>query len=325
MAIEDFAAAMAAAGVPCPVTPRPTGRMETFTVVGDRPKKDSGWYVLSENAGRMYGVFGCCKRYGTESITWQSDGPALSSEERARILHQAEIARAAREAERERRHQQAEYRAARIWDEATPTPVHEYLTRKRVHSHGLRVANWYRYIPERRLRVTIPAALIIPMYQTRGELVSLQAIFRDDHNALGRDRDFLPGGRRHGVYYRLGERSDIVVICEGYATAATVYEVTGYTTVIAFTAGNLRAVAEKIRGWLPHSEIILAADNDAYVTQPVENPGVHYATIAAHAVGGMIAVPRFEGQMREQSDFNDLMVSESPAEVAHQINNAVTP
>ena len=53
-----------------------------------------------------------------------------------------------------------------------------------------------------------------------------------------------------------------IIITEGYATASTIYDVTGIITVCAFNAKNLRPVAEIIRAKCPEARIIFAADND---------------------------------------------------------------
>ena len=93
---------------------------------------------------------------------------------------------------------------------------------------------------------------IILLYNSGGELVNLQFI-----SETGGKR-FLSGGKKKGCFYCAGESdTSKILICEGFATAASVYENTGYLTVIAFDAGNLKEVAITIRAFVPDAEIII--------------------------------------------------------------------
>ena len=86
-----------------------------------------------------------------------------------------------------------------------------------------------------------------------------------------------------------------MLICEGYATGATLHEETGLRVYLAFTANNLLSVGRIVRDKLPNAEIVLCADND----KSKGNPGLTKATEAAQAVGASLAVPPIWG------DFND--------------------
>jgi putative DNA primase/helicase len=88
-----------------------------------------------------------------------------------------------------------------------------------------------------------------------------------------------------------------VIICEGFATAATLHEQTGSRVYLAFTANNLLSVARIVKEKLPNAEIVLAADND---TETAGNPGLTKATEAAAAVGGSVIAPPIPN-----ADFND--------------------
>ena len=75
------------------------------------------------------------------------------------------------------------------------------------------------------------------------DLISLQYIGGDGN------KRFLAGGRTGGGLCRLGLLSGAatIVICEGYATGATIHAATGDPVVIAFTCGNLLAVGKAMR------------------------------------------------------------------------------
>lgn len=67
---------------------------------------------------------------------------------------------------------------------------------------------------------------------------------------------------------------------------------TGCAVAVAFNCGNLLAVARALRAKFPAVRLVLCADDD--IRTP-GNPGLTRAREAARAVGGFVAVPRFEG------------------------------
>ncbi|QWF69659.1 toprim domain-containing protein [Methylomonas paludis] len=219
----------------------------------------------------------------------------VQAAERARI--KAEQRR--RTAEQLEQLEKASRRAQAIWSAAAPAPVdHPYLARKQVKPYGLRLGCWKRVIKTddgRHNTLLIEGCLLVPMFCETGTLSSLQAIFPDKHPVLDRDKDFLPSGGLAGLFWWLGAKTDKVLICEGYATGATLHEESGYRVYLAFTANNLMAVGRIVRAKLPAAEIVFCADND----QSAGNPGLTKATEAAADVGGSVAVPPIVG------DFND--------------------
>jgi len=223
----------------------------------------------------------------------------ITAVERERI--QAEQQR--RHVEQQVRQDKAAHKAAAIWKAAQPAlPDHAYLLRKQVKPHGLRVGTWKRSVKDdlgQYRPLIIENALLVPMFDQAGVIRSLQAIFTEKHPVLDRDKDFLPGGGRAGLFGWIGPRTDKVLICEGFATAATLHEESGYRVYIAFAANNLLAVGRIVREKLPDAGIVFCADND---TQTPGNPGLTKATEAAQAVGGSVAVPPMDG------DFNDYAI-----------------
>jgi putative DNA primase/helicase len=220
----------------------------------------------------------------------------LSDQERQEI----ENARRKREAAEVVKHDQAAGRALQIWQAAKPAANdHPYLRKKQIKPHHARVSQWRRFvdIDGERKPIVIDNALLIPLFDASGNIRNLQAIFPEKHPLLNRDKDFLAGGALAGLFGWIGKRTDTVIICEGFATAATLYEQSANRTYMAFTAGSLLAVAKTVREKLPKAKIILAADND---TRTKDNVGLTKATEAALAVGGLVAVPPIP-----DADFND--------------------
>ena len=261
--------------------------------------------------------------------------PPAEAEERRR-KREADAKRDAEE--RERRYARAAAAAEAMWAEAEPhLGGHAYLTRKGILQPGkVRVGvyrRWHRAEGEDEGReIEVPGALLIPIRDAGGHMTSVQAIFPDAMNPLGRDRDYLPGGRKQSCYFNIGRPSgreaEPVYIAEGYATACSIVEASGGAlVVVAFDAGNLEPIAKVMREKLPHARLIICADNDQFSRADGStcNTGVISATAAAQAVGGLVAVPQFRSLEGEPTDFNDLHQCEGLQAVAHQLLAAREP
>ena len=148
-------------------------------------------------------------------------------------------------------------------------PFKHYLITKQIKPHGARLGSWQRTIQDEQGKhqtLIIENVLILPTYNAAGKIRSLQAIFPEKHPLLGRNKDFLPGGQVAGLFWWIGPKTDKVLICEGFATAATLHEETANRVYMAFTANNLMAVGLIVREKLPDAEIVFCADNDAATT-----------------------------------------------------------
>lgn len=247
--------------------------------------------------------------------------PAAAAARRAQ--REAEQAREA--AELEQRQARAATDAQAIWEAAQPSTDHPYLTRKGITAPGkVRVGTYWRWFDGGSIEVE--DALIIPIRNPAGQLVSVQAIFPDARNALERDRDYLPGGRKQGCYFNIGmptgEVGETVLIGEGYATCASSHAATDCMAVVAFDAGNLVDVAQAMRAKLPHARLVILADNDRFGRK---NTGVIKASEAAQAVDGLVAVPQFASDDGQPTDFNDLHALEGLDAVTEQILAAQPP
>ena len=128
---------------------------------------------------------------------------------------------------------------------------------------------------------------------------------------------FAKNSRKEGCFHPVGGMDalagvPVLVIAEGYATAATLSEALGHVTVSAFDSGNLLPVAQALHQKYPDKPIIIAGDDDLNVGATLGiNPGRVKATEAARAVGGKAIFPIFApGEQSADSkvftDFNDL-------------------
>jgi putative DNA primase/helicase len=75
---------------------------------------------------------------------------------------------------------------------------------------------------------------------------------------------FKADGKIKGSYHSFGGKPvHTLLICEGYATGASLHQATGYPVAVAFNAGNMEAVAVALRAKLGAAiKIIICADND---------------------------------------------------------------
>lgn len=327
--ISEFREAMRVNGVPYTGEIVADGELHRCYVEGDRRGSQNGWYVLY-NDGRPAGAFGSM-RAGREKHTWTAKGTKpLTAAERTRLKKEIEENQAGRAAELAKERAEAAAKANSIWDAAADATDHPYLKRKQVKGYGLKTATWVKdYGTDSETGEVrgqrIANALLVPVHNVHGAIVSLQAIFADNRNALKRDKDLLTGGEKQGCWYTIpaAAPNSPVVICEGYATGASIHMATGFEVAVAFDAGNLLLVAEQIRSVAPKRIIVVAADNDQWTTAPIANPGLNSAKKTAKAVRGVIAVPKFKTLDGHPTDFNDLLVREGLGTVKAQILAAV--
>ena len=280
---QQFSAAIAAAGLLAPDYINADGAIHRFPT-GGRRGDDSGWYMLHTD-GTAAGAFGCW-RTGLQSTWCAKSDKAMTPAELADHRQRIKAMQAQREADTLATQQRASKTAAALWSQADPAAAHAYLSRKGIQPHGVKVS---------------ADKLLIPMRDTAGKLHSLQTIMPEG------DKRFHPGGRVKGCYHSIGKPAGVLIVCEGYATGASIHEATGHAVAVAFNAGNLEAVALALRAKYADLKIIVAADDDH---QTDGNPGKAKATAAALAVCGLVAVPTFptseDGRPDKATDFNDL-------------------
>ena len=275
------------------------GQLHRFKADGDKAR--NSWYVLHAGPPAA-GAFGCWRRGFKD--TWHGGKTDLTQAQWETVRRQWREAEAAREHAEAKRQAEARRVAAWIMHRAKPAdPAHGYLAAKAVKPAGQLIE--YRH------------ALALPLCDAAGTLHSLQFISADG------TKRFLTGARVAACFFTLADKADgPLVICEGFATAASISEVTSFSTVAAMNCGNLPAVAVALRAKWPAREFILAADNDAWTPG---NPGLSKATEAAKATGGKLGVPSFPDTASKPTDFNDLARIEGRAEVLRQIKAAASP
>ena len=302
--IEDqFGAAMTAWGLN-PVEIIADGERHRFDCDDEKRGKKSGWYRLHGD-GVPAGSFGSWKDDINEKWCSKSD-QALTPIERTEYRDRIDKARQEAELTRLQLEADAARACTRIMAGAIDaTDDNAYCVRKGIKPYGLKEFKDKR-------------TLIVPIRDGTGSVTSLQFIYQD-----GAKR-FKTHGKVTGCYYSFGGKpGEVLLICEGFATGASLYQATGYPVAVAFNAGNLEAVARVLRAKLPSIRIIICADNDRFNIKG--NVGMVKAQAAALAVGALLAAPIFQSDDGKLTDFNDLHQSESIAAVQRAIAGAVQP
>ena len=281
------------------------GRMKRVKTEDDRREK-RGWYSLHEissNEGEriIVGSFGVWHGGDNNAQKISIEKGALSTEQAEALKKR--IADDKRQAayEKAQAEELAAKEAARVWRQYLPEGESEYLTKKGVKAHGLRFSPGEKNL------------CVVPMADASGKIWGLER--------LPDKRSWPKGCAKKGHFHTIGVIRDLVLIAEGYATGATLFEATGLPTVIAFSANNLPPVAQAIRKAHPRAKIILCADDD-YTTN---NDGMRYAEIAALSVKGRTVKPVFAVDRAGQkiTDFNDLAALEGLPVVRAQVQAVV--
>lgn len=196
-------------------------------------------------------------------------------------------------------------RSQGFWDSSKTSGDSKYLKLKGVGSYGIRFI-------ENQSGFTV----VVPARNSAGSLKAVQFL-----NPDGTKR-FPKGSSVVGLFHALAKVKNGVDIgiAESYVTAATCYELSGISTLCAFSSGNLAAVAKIVRDKYPDSRIVVFADNDRHND---DNPGVKFAQRAVSVVGAnsALAVPCFGAILpaKDASDWNDLIKHRGMDEACTQI------
>ena len=212
-----------------------------------------GWYVLHEitletGETALIGSFGYWQ--GAEKFS-DKIAPGkehkLSKEQLEAIRKQHAEATKRAEAQRKADAEKASQEATRAWYKYQPEGESQYLQRKGVRAHGLKFAP------------SGNGTLAVPMKDTNGKVWGLQIIRGKDRAANKMEKEYWPKGlNKKGHFHTLGSitpQTKIILVAEGYATSATLYQASDIATVVAFDAGNLQEVASAIHKAYPRAHI----------------------------------------------------------------------
>jgi putative DNA primase/helicase len=277
-------------------------------------RNKSLWAIGSEweYKGNMYFLVNYGDWKNASKLTWKSFDPRKQTKSFNRKSQENIAAmQAVQKFEQEKKNNECAEKWGPIFDSAdSPNLVHEYLVNKKITSnHSARILNG--------------DTLLIPAYDSK-KFVGVQMIFRDSisNNFIKR---FSGGIKLRGSFSHIGnvKTADVVYICEGFATAATINEVTDTPVLITFNCENILPAIKEFRLINKYARLIICADNDHSRTNKQtgrpENIGVIKARQAARKLSNCIVkVPQFSTIYPELTDFNDLFQQE-PDQLPEQL------
>lgn len=322
---DDVLAQLTAAGLR--VERLEVGKLRRCHVEGDKERR--GWYHLHEmrlanGNDLIVGSYGIWRANTNNATKIELAKQELSQEQRdslrKRLAEDKRLAEQARKADAKR----AADQAAAAWRKCTEQGDCDYLQRKGVGAHGV------RFSPS--------GSMVIPMLDVSGAVHGLQVIRSRKAAQAGQGRrlekEYWPKGLiKKGRFHLLGMASGaaVILVAEGYATAASLFEATGLPVAVAFDAGNLAPVATVLRHRYKTAKLLVCADDDTWSDG---NPGVTAASAAAMEVGGAFMAPTFadpaarqaafEAKGTKLTDFNDLHALEGLHMVRVQVEARLT-
>jgi len=319
------------------------GRRQKCRVEG-LDKERRGWYLLHEiqaidgSGMLLVGAFGIWQGNNPNTQKIALSGRPLTGEQRAALKQRMALDAQREMAARRRAGELASRRADKVWRALDQDGDSDYLRLKHVKAFGV------RFSPT--------GAMAIPMLDVSGVVHGLQIIYPRGHEKAkrtGRDKDFFPAGViKQGHFFIIGgspTHSAVLLLAEGYATAASLHMATGYPVAVCWDAGNLVHVAKVLAARYRQTKLLVCADDD-YLTKcracgqytatadpkcshcgeehKGTNAGISGAEAAALAVDGAWVMPIFTKTARPRdkkgpTDFNDLHVDEGLQAVRVQI------
>lgn len=283
------------------------GNIHRVPLIGKDNKEDlDGAYKLYDD-GRPAGW---AMDYTTgEKTKLVATGIVLSDKEREQQRAAWAQKKLDQEANLQKQYDLTAEKAQSLLKEFEPAPLdHPYLVNKGI--DGLENTNLLFDREENRL--------IVPMQNEKGEVRGFQWIDETGNKRFMKDMEVTGNFAVIGNDAEKNMQKSEIVLCEGYATGASLNMATGKPVAVSFNAGNLEAVGKKLREQFPHAKITIAADNDL---NNAVNIGVEKAQKAAKAIGADVKIPTFNDKEKAAglSDFNDLHKSRGLDAVRKQL------
>lgn len=201
------------------------------------------------------------------------------------------------EKRRKEKREKATSYARMLWDTLKAAPDnHPYLVRKKVRGYSIRINDETN-------------SLAVPLRNIEEQLMSIQWIPAEKDSS----KMFYAGAPTKGTFYSIdlftyNETYDgAILLGEGYATMAKIYELTSYPCVAAMSCHSLEEIAEILHKAYPKSKIIITADNDWETEQKRGiNPGKFYAQqVVNRKLAVDVIAPEFSSEDTGLSDWDD--------------------
>lgn len=337
------------------------GQLVRTKVQGRKGRK--GWYHLHEfpiddkETGRKvilltgaYGHFEGAESHYSKVELKKENYPKISPEQAAENRRVQAEAKKRSENELLSRQKKAALQAQRVWHRCNRRGQAEYLASKLIGGHDI--------------RYTDKNAVVIPIQDETGYIWGLQFILdKTQHKARiakreGNNKEFWPPGlAKKGHFHALGPLiTTLCLVCEGYATGASLFEATGLPVIICFDASNIEPVLRTLLAYYKEANFLICADDDdlygcqnchekiqlsriddfcPHCGQPHKrkNAGVEAATracfdarirwIRSKFADNEERFNRYVSNRGKLTDYNDLHVLSSLSVVRRQVENAL--
>ncbi len=284
--INQFQVELSANGITPPNDIIANAQLHRFHIEGDKSGSRNGWYVFHLD-GVPCGVYGSWKT-GIH-LKWSAKKQDhMTASERRNQVERIKEACKMRNAMKAKEQQEAALRAEHLWESyPKANPHHPYIIRKRISPFYARQHS---------------KEIVLPIIDFDGKIWSLQYI-----NELGEKRFLFNGAiKSHFIPIQHQPTNDRkILVCEGFATGATLAEKhPTYCVIAACNAGNLKSVATSIRNCSSNAELIICVDDDRLTPN---NPGLTKGREAAIAAGALLSKPIWpDCAPTSLKDFNDL-------------------
>ncbi len=241
--------------------------------------RQNGWIIAYEEGGVGLAAFGDFRSGFSKKLDIGDSDPKKLLKLK-NTLRQAKF----------RLKQKARESIEALWPDLLTAGEHAYLQRKKIRLHGARLECFPGTLTIQNI--------VIPMSGDRTTIENIQRISEQGEKGL------FPGGETQGVGFWIGsETPKVILICEGYATGASIYEALDNENILvvcAMSTSNLSFMGEVVKNKYPGCSIIFVADNDF---EKEENVGLSSAVKASAIIPGskVVTIPPEDGS----SDCND--------------------
>jgi phage/plasmid primase-like uncharacterized protein len=274
----------------------------------ERPHKKNESYIASEaiQDGMLKGYIATYCSWRNSNVyytycSWSSLWNTFNKEEKEERRKLLEDIREQNLIKFEREKQQRAFYIQGLYKKLTQKPFdvdHKaYLIKKNIKDYGIYYGTSEYYNK---------AALIIPAITIDGKVTGLQYIYKEE------DGTFKKLWYKESYYSEsffvlnngIINPQDTVIICEGYATAATIFEAleadiyTNIKVIVTFGSTNIENCVRVIYGKFPEARIIVAADN--------EPSSLNAARRCEELYNSSTCVPEITKEEHGGDDFNDL-------------------
>ena len=289
------------------------GTIQRYRLPDDKRGQTSGAYCVYTD---KWPIGWAMDWHTRNKIDWYCPAEGLN-EEQQKYFHSAEFKAECEAAKKQREEaikqkqiQAADKARIRIDTSSEAPENHPYLQKKCIYPYGVKLDG---------------ESLAIPLKNIDGIVQSLQWIEPD-----GMKRNF-PDAPLAGLFWSVGldllkdHPTWPILLGEGFATMAKVYELTGYPSVAGISCYYLRKVAQALREKYPQSSIIVMADNDKATEQKRDfNPGIEHAKELVDAKLAVDVVSPDFPKPEDGTDWDDFAVFYGDDYTEHVLKNKIT-